>query len=517
MQEKSVRVRFAPSPTGPLHIGGVRTALFNYLFAKKKNDKFILRIEDTDQARYVAGAEDYLLKSLEWCGIVPDEGVNIGGDYGPYRQSERKEIYLKYVKQLVEKGYAYYAFDTSEELEKKRKEYESRGETFTYNAAERNELINSLSLPAEKVEEKLKSGIPYTIRFKIPVDEELIFEDVIRGRVIVNTNTLDDKVLFKADGMPTYHLANVVDDYLMKISHVIRGEEWLPSLPLHILLYRSFGWENEIPEFAHMPLTLKPDGKGKLSKRDGDIGGFPVFPLSWTDPKTNKISKGYKESGYFPEAFINIIALLGWNPGTTQEIFSMDELIRAFSLEKVGKAGARFDPDKAKWFNHLYLQKQDPALLAISFSKILREKGVNYADIDVRKVVELIRERANFVSDFWDQGHFFFKPPEEYDQKAIKKNWKENTPGIMKELKQVLSDIEISEFTTGNTEEKVKQWINKKELGMGKVMNPFRLSIVGALKGPHLFDIIVLIGKEETLQRINRALERISNEKNENS
>jgi len=512
MPEKPVRVRFAPSPTGPLHIGGVRTALFNYLFAKKHNGKFILRIEDTDQARYIAGAEDYLMQSLEWCGIRPDEGVNAGGDYGPYRQSERKEIYLKYVKQLVEKGYAYYAFDTSEELEKKRKEYESQGKTFTYNAAERNELLNSLSLSAEEVEERLKSGISYTIRFKIPVNEELVFEDVIRGRVMVNTNTLDDKVLFKADGMPTYHLANVVDDHLMKISHVIRGEEWLPSLPLHVLLYRSFGWEAEMPEFAHMPLTLKPEGKGKLSKRDGDLGGFPIFPLNWTDPKTGKISKGYKGYGYFPEAFINIIALLGWNPGTTQEIFSMDELIRAFSLENVGKAGSRFDPDKAIWFNHQYMQKQDPAKLAESFSEILKEKRIDYADINVRKVVELIRERANFVSDFWDQGYFFFKPPapEEYDQKAIIKSWKENTPGIMKELMQVLSDIKISEFTTENSEEKVKQWINDKELGMGKVMNPFRLTIVGALKGPHLFDIIALIGKEETLVRIEKGLQDIN-------
>ena len=509
MPEKPVRVRFAPSPTGPLHIGGVRTALFNYLFAKNHNGKFILRIEDTDQARYIAGAEDYLLESLEWCGIVPDEGVNTGGDYGPYRQSERKEIYYKYVKQLIEKRYAYYAFDTSEELEKKRKEYESRGETFTYNATERNNLSNSLSLSAEEVEEKLKSEIPYTIRFKIPVNEELIFKDVIRGRVVVNTNTLDDKVLFKADGMPTYHLANVVDDYLMKISHVIRGEEWLPSLPLHVLLYRSFGWEAEMPEFAHIPLTLKPEGKGKLSKRDGDMGGFPIFPLNWTDPKTNKISKGYKGYGYFPEAFINIIALLGWNPGTTQEIFSMNELIRAFSLENVGKAGARFDPDKAIWFNHQYMQKQDSAMLAESFSEILKEKEIDAEDKYVREVVKLIRERASFVSDFWDQGHFFFKPPEEYNPKAIKKSWKEDTPGIMKELIRVLSEIEISEFTTENTEEKVKQWINKKELGMGKVMNPFRLSVVGELKGPHLFDIIALIGKKETIARIKTGLQNI--------
>lgn len=509
MLKKPVRVRFAPSPTGPLHIGGVRTALFNYLFAKKHNGQFILRLEDTDSSRYVAGAEEYISKSLDWCGIKPDEGVNIGGAYGPYRQSERKEIYFKYVKQLVEKGNAYYAFDTSGELEKKRKEYESRGKTFTYNAAERNNFLNSLSLSAEEVEQKLNSGFPYAIRFKMPVDEELVFEDIVRGSVMVNTNTLDDKVLFKADGMPTYHLANVVDDHLMKISHVIRGEEWLPSLPLHVLLYRSFGWEAEMPKFAHMPLTLKPDGKGKLSKRDGDLGGFPVFPLSWTDPETNKVSKGYRESGYFPEAFINIIALLGWNPGTTQEIFSMDDLIRAFSLEKVGKAGARFDPDKAKWFNHYYLQKQDPDKLAKSFSEILKDKGINTEDNYVRHVVELIRERANFVSGFWDQGHFFFKPPEEYDPKVVKKIWKEDTPGIMKELIRVLSNIKITEFSAGNTEEKVKRWINDKELGMGKVMNPFRLSVVGALKGPHLFDIIALLGKEKTLQRIDIALEYI--------
>ncbi|MCK4466194.1 MAG: glutamate--tRNA ligase [Bacteroidales bacterium] len=507
MPEKPVRVRFAPSPTGPLHIGGVRTALFNYLFAKKHNGKFILRIEDTDQARYVAGAEDYLLESLEWCGIVPDEGVNIGGDYGPYRQSERKESYNKYVKQLVEKGYAYYAFDTSEELEKKRKEYESRGETFTYNAAERNNLSNSLSLSADEVEGKLKSGIPYTIRFKIPVDEELVFEDVIRGRVMVNTNTLDDKVLFKADGMPTYHLANVVDDHLMKISHVIRGEEWLPSLPLHVLLYRSFGWEAEMPEFAHMPLTLKPDGKGKLSKRDGDLGGFPVFPLNWTDPKTNKISKGYKESGYFPEAFVNIIALLGWNPGTTQEIFSMKELEKAFSIDRVIKAGSRFDPEKAKWYNQQYLRKMSNKKLAERFQNILREKGIEVDDQSVEKVCGLVKERATFVHELWDHAWFLFKAPEEYDPKAVKKSWKEQTPGIMKELYEVLSDI--TDFTSVNTEKVVRKWIEEKVYGLGPVMNAFRLCMVGASIGPHLFDIIELIGKEETLTRLNAGLRSI--------
>ena len=513
---KPVRVRFAPSPTGPLHIGGVRTALFNYLYAKKNKGTFILRIEDTDQKRFVKSAEKYIKDSLKWCGIIIDEGVGKWGgnlSKGPYRQSKRLDKYLKHINILIEEGFAYYAFDTPEELDKLRKECEQKGEAFTYDATIRGSLVNSLVLPEQEVQTKIRNMEPYVIRFKIHENIILPFKDLIRGKLKVNTSTLDDKILFKSDGMPTYHLANVVDDHLMQITHVIRGEEWLPSLPLHILLYRAFNWES--PKFAHMPLTLKPDGKGKLSKRDGDLGGFPVFPLNWTDPKTNKISKGYEGYGYFPEAFINIIALLGWNPGTTQEIFSMDELIGAFSLEKVGKAGARFDPDKAKWFNHLYLQKQDPGELAKSFRKILKEKKVDYGDVDVRKVVELIRERANFVSDFWDQGHFFFEHPEEYDPKAKIKCWKENTPTIMRELRQVL--LNITKFTTENTEYKVKQWINKNELGMGKVMNPFRLSVVGALKGPHLFDIISLVGKAETLQRIERALERINNEKNENS
>lgn len=507
----TVRVRFAPSPTGPLHIGGVRTALFNYLFARQNNGKFILRIEDTDRARYVEGAEEYLLKSLEWCGIKPDEGINIGGDFGPYRQSERKKIYLKYAQELIKNGFAYYAFDSSEDLEKKRDEYNSRGETFTYNAIERGNLKNSISLPANEVEQRLNSGEPYVIRYKMPADELLSFNDIIRGKIKVNTSILDDKVLFKADGMPTYHLANVVDDHLMEISHVIRGEEWLPSLPLHVLLYRSFGWESEMPEFAHMPLTLKPDGKGKLSKRDGDRLGFPVFPLEWKNPQTGNISAGYREEGYFPEAFINIIALLGWNPGTEKEIFSMDELIRDFTLEKVGKAGARFDPEKAKWFNHYYLQQENPVDLADSFSKFLKNKELNVKVEYVTEVIKLVRERANFVSDFWEQGHFFFLPLGEYDQKAVKKRWKVDTPAIMSELKIVLGDIEEKEFNAENTESKVKKWINEKSLGMGKVMTPFRLAVVGALKGPHMFDIISLLGKKETLERIDRALSNISN------
>jgi glutamyl-tRNA synthetase len=514
MIKKKVRVRFAPSPTGPLHLGSMRTALFNYLFAKKHKGTFILRIEDTDQKRLVKNAEKYIKDSLKWCGIIIDEGVGKRGgnqSKGPYRQSKRLDKYKKYINILVKKEFAYYAFDTPEELELIRKKYETKGKTFlyNYNAFKKDDLKNSFVLPAEEVRKKLDSGEPYVIRFKIPENEILPFEDLIRGKLKVNTSTLDDKILFKSDGMPTYHLANVVDDYLMNISHVIRGEEWLPSLPLHILLYRAFDWEDQMPKFAHMPLTLKPDGKGKLSKRDGDRLGFPVFPLQWTSPETGEVFRGYREDGYFPEAFINMLAFLGWNPGTTQEIFSMNEMIQAFSLEKVGKAGARFDPDKAKWFNHHYLQKKDPARLATSFNEILKEKKADYADIDVRNVVKLIRERANFVSDFWDHGHFFFKPPEEYDQKAVKKSWKEDTPGIMKELINVLSDIEISEFTTENTEKKVKQWINKKELGMGEVMNPFRLCIVGELKGPHLFDIIKLIGKKETLARIKTGLRNI--------
>jgi len=502
--KRQVRVRFAPSPTGPLHLGGMRTALFNYLFARKNNGVFILRIEDTDQSRYVQGAEEYIMESLDWCGIEVDEGVREGGNFGPYRQSERKPIYPKYAEKLVDTGHAYYAFDTSEELEARRKEYEARKETFIYDASIRSGMKNSLSMPEEEIQRRLDSGDPYVIRFKIPENIEVSINDLIRGEVVVNTSTLDDKILFKSDGMPTYHLANVVDDHLMKISHVIRGEEWLPSLPLHILLYRSFGWEAEMPDFAHMPLTLKPDGKGKLSKRDGDLGGFPIFPLNWTDPKTNKISKGYEGSGYFPEAFINIIAFLGWNPGTTQEIFSMDELIRAFSIDKVIKAGSRFDPEKAKWYNQQYLRKMSNKKLAERFQNILREKGIEVDDQFVEKVCDLVKERATFVHELWDHAWFLFKAPEEYDSKAVNKSWKEQTPGIMKELYEVLTGIR--DFTSGNTEKVVKNWIEEKGYGFGPVMNSFRLCIVGAAIGPHLFDIIELIGKTETLARIKKGL-----------
>lgn len=497
-----VRVRFAPSPTGPLHIGGVRTALYNYLFAKKNKGTFILRIEDTDQTRFVEGAEDYIMESLRWCGIVVDEGIREGGEHSPYRQSDRKEIYKKYADKLVDKGLAYYAFDTPEQLEAIRLEYEKKGTTFNYNSEVRGKLTNSLSLDAVDWNARLDRGEPYVIRFKMPVDEEVLFEDIIRGQIVVNTSTLDDKVLFKSDGMPTYHLAHLVDDHLMKISHVIRGEEWLPSLPLHILLYRAFGWE--APLFAHLPLLLKPDGKGKLSKRDGDRMGFPVFPLFWPYDET---AKGYREEGYYPEAFVNMIALLGWNPGTEQEIFSMDELIDAFSLERVGKSGSRFDPEKAKWFNHQYLQKRSDSRLAMEFREFLREKGFHIDIVRLEMLVSMVKERVSFVKEFWSQTDFFFKAPEAYDLEAVKKRWQENTETILGELKEVLRGID--DFSPLPLEAAVKSWIESRGYNMGAVMNPFRLVIVGSLRGPHMFDIISWIGKGETIARIEKGLSLI--------
>ncbi len=497
-----VRVRFAPSPTGPLHIGGVRTALYNYLFAKKNKGTFILRIEDTDQTRFVEGAEDYIMESLRWCGIVVDEGIREGGEHSPYRQSDRKEIYKKYADKLVDKGLAYYAFDTPEQLEAIRLEYEKKGTTFNYNSEVRGKLTNSLSLDAVDWNARLDRGEPYVIRFKMPVDEEVHFEDIIRGQIVVNTSTLDDKVLFKSDGMPTYHLAHLVDDHLMKISHVIRGEEWLPSLPLHILLYRAFGWET--PLFAHLPLLLKPDGKGKLSKRDGDRMGFPVFPLFWPYDET---AKGYREEGYYPEAFVNMIALLGWNPGTEQEIFSMDELIDAFSLERVGKSGSRFDPEKAKWFNHQYLQKRSDSRLAMEFREFLREKGFHIDIVRLEMLVSMVKERVSFVKEFWSQTDFFFKAPEAYDLEAVKKRWQENTETILGELKEVLRGID--DFSPLPLEAAVKSWIESRGYNMGAVMNPFRLVIVGSLRGPHMFDIISWIGKGETIARIEKGLSLI--------
>ncbi|MBC3759902.1 glutamate--tRNA ligase [Hyunsoonleella sp. SJ7] len=518
---KNVRVRFAPSPTGPLHVGGVRTALFNYLFAKKHGGAFILRIEDTDQNRYVEGAEQYIINALNWCGMPADESPTNPGNYGPYRQSERKAIYKKYADELIASGNAYYAFDTSEELDSHRKDHETKGKTFIYNWHNRLKLKNSLSLSEEEVQAKLDAGEDYVIRFKSPQEETLHLKDIIRGDIQIDTNILDDKVLFKSDGMPTYHLANIVDDHLMEITHVIRGEEWLPSLALHYQLYQAFGWE--APEFAHLPLILKPTGKGKLSKRDGDKLGFPVFPLEWSDPKTGDVSRGYKEDGYFPEAMVNFLAFLGWNPGTEQEIFSMDELINAFDLERVNKSGARFDPDKTKWFNHHYMQEQDNAELARAFKPIvdrnvtlsavegshgdeISPSGRNDIDVNyIEMVVALIKERATFISDFWSLSHFFFVAPTSYDEKASKKAFKEGTKAI---LAQVASIIEnIKDFTVETLQTEIKGWITSNEIGFGKVMMPLRLALVGALKGADVFDIMFMIGKGESVKRIKKVIE----------
>ncbi len=499
-----IRVRFAPSPTGPLHIGGVRTALYNYLFARKHKGVFILRIEDTDRSRYIKGAEEYIMESLEWCGIRVDEGINEGGGYGPYRQSERQAIYSKYAGELLDSGWAYMAFDTPEELETRRKDYEEQGNTFIYNAKVRETLRNSLTLSSDEVSYMLSNGVPYAIRFKMPLNEDIELNDLVRGKIIVNSGTLDDKILFKSDGMPTYHLANVVDDHLMEISHIIRGEEWLPSLPLHVMLYQAFGWD--MPEFAHLPLLLKPTGKGKLSKRDGDKLGFPVFPLYW--PYGDKAS-GYREEGYLPEAFVNMLALLGWNPGTDKELFSMDELIKEFSIERVGKSGARFDPEKARWFNHQYMQIIPVEEIAADYKKIAERQGYN---IDIKRaaeLVEMVRGRVDFISELWYQTDFFFKAPEMYEEAAVKKRWKDDSPEQMKELKEVLDGVDT--FTSSETEEVVKKWIQENDYGMGVVMNAFRLLIVGELRGPHLFDIIAFIGKEETITRIDKGLKLLGN------
>lgn len=500
---KQVRVRFAPSPTGPLHIGGVRTALFNYLFAKKNNGVFYLRIEDTDQNRFVPGAEEYILEALEWLGIAPSETVGKNEKFGPYRQSERKELYKQYADQLINSGWAYYAFDTAEALDAHRKQHETDGKTFIYNWHNREKLDTSLVISKEETDKRIATGEDYVIRFKTPVNETLHLHDIIRGDIKFETNLLDDKVLFKSDGMPTYHLANIVDDHLMETSHVIRGEEWLPSMPLHSLLYKAFGWE--APEFAHLPLILKPIGNGKLSKRDGDKMGFPVFPLEW---KTEEgVSSGYRENGFFPEAVVNFLALLGWNDGTEQELFSLEELTEKFDLNRVHKAGAKFDPEKNKWFNHQYLQKQSDESLAESFKRELDKKGTSTAlsvtDEKLTKITSLIKERANFVSDFWELSDYFFVAPTSYDEKATK-NWKEETPNLMQQLISVLENI--GDFTSINIETIVKDWMTKNEIGMGKVMQPFRLSLVGALKGPHLFDIVELLGKEETIKRLEKAI-----------
>lgn len=504
MSNRPIRVRFAPSPTGALHIGGVRTALYNYLFARRAGGKFILRIEDTDSQRFVPGAEDYILESLKWCGITVDEGVGVGGPHAPYRQSERKEIYFKYAMQLIESGNAYYAFDTPEELDALRAETEAKGETFAYNATVREKLSTSLALPEDEVKMRIERGDKYVVRFKMPENEVVVMSDLIRGQVSINTSTLDDKVLYKsADSLPTYHLANIVDDHLMEISHVIRGEEWLPSLPLHYLLYKAFGWTESQPEFAHLPLLLKPTGKGKLSKRDGDKMGFPVFPLLWNAP-TGEQSRGYREDGYFADAFINMLALLGWNSGTEQEIFSMDELIASFSLERVGKSGARFDPEKAKWFNSHYLRATDNDKLAELFAPILKEQGVEADPEKIEHVVGLIKDRATFVSDFWELSSYFFVAPEEYDAKVKAKFWKQDNKLRLGELREVLASIE--NFSSENMEHTVHEWIKAKEYPMGQVMNTFRLAVVGQSKGASMFDIAELVGQQEIIGRLDKMI-----------
>ena len=511
---KNVRVRSAPSPTGPLHIGGVRTALFNYLFAKKHQGTFILRIEDTDQNRYVKGAEQYIIDALNWCGMPFDEGPNKNEKFGPYRQSERKHLYKQYVNELIASGNAYYAFDTAETLDFHRKDHEAKGKIFIYNWHNRLKLSNSLSLSVEETQAKLNAGDDYVVRFKSPQDGTLHLTDIIRGDIKIDTNILDDKVLFKSDGMPTYHLANIVDDHLMKISHVIRGEEWLPSLALHYQLYQAFGWKT--PEFAHLPLILKPTGKGKLSKRDGDKLGFPVFPLQWTDPKTNAISRGYKEDGYFPEAMVNFLAFLGWNPGTEQEIFNLDELIAAFDLKKVNKSGARFDPDKIKWFNHHYMQEQSNEVLAELFKPIvdtnvtLSEVKGSHNDVDtnyVSMVIGLIKERATFVSDFWSLSHYFFVSPTSYDEKASKKAFKEGTKDILTQVITIINSVE--DFTVETLQTEIKGWITSNNIGFGKVMMPLRLALVGALQGPDIFDIMFMIGKAETVKRVEKVIAKL--------
>lgn len=504
MTERKVRVRFAPSPTGPLHIGGVRTALYNYLFAKQHGGDLILRIEDTDSQRFVPGAENYIIEALTWLGIHFDEGVNFGGECGPYRQSERKEIYREYVDQLLKDGLAYIAFDTPAELEAKRNEISN----FQYDASTRLLMRNSLTLSAEETTRLIEEGNQYVVRIKIEPNEDVVVNDLIRGEVVINSSVLDDKVLYKsADNLPTYHLANIVDDHLMDVTHVIRGEEWLPSAPLHVLLYRFLGWTETMPRFAHLPLLLKPEGNGKLSKRDGDRLGFPVFPLEWQDPKTGDISSGYREAGYLPEAVVNFLALLGWNPGNDQEIMSMEELVKLFSLERCSKSGAKFDYEKGKWFNHQYLQLRSNEDVATMFASVLAEKDIEAPFDYVVKVVGLVKERVNFVKELWDQSFFFFVAPTSYDEKTVKKRWKAETPAQLTELCEVLAGIE--DFTVHNTEEIVKAWIESKQYHLGNIMNAFRLALVGESKGPHIFEIVCALGKDETIERIQKAVSTI--------
>ena len=505
---KKVRVRFAPSPTGPLHIGGVRTALYNYLFARQNGGDMILRIEDTDQTRFVPGAEAYIIEALDWLGIKFDEGVHIGGDYGPYRQSDRKPMYRQYADQLIRDGWAYYAFDRPEALDAKRKEYEVQKKTFQYDCNTRGEMENSLSLPADEVQRRLDSGDPYVVRFKFPDNIDITVHDLIRGDVTMNSRLLDDKVLFKSDGMPTYHLANIVDDHTMEVSHVIRGEEWLPSAPLHVMLYKAFGWEETMPQFAHLPLLLKPDGNGKLSKRDGDRLGFPVFPLDWHNPETGEVSSGYRERGYLPEAVVNMLALLGWNPGNDQELMSMDELIKLFSIEHISKSGAKFNVEKAKWFNHEYLQKCPDALLAEMFLPQLREHGIENPDMDyVVKVCGMMKERLNFPSELWEQAHYFFQAPTEYDPKAVAKRWK---PGMTAHMAKVIEILNTVPFEYDALHQALlEDYIKGNEFNMGQIMNSLRLAVVGTTVGPDMLTLVMTIGKEETIARVQRAIDVI--------
>lgn len=500
---QKVRTRYAPSPTGFQHIGGIRTALYCYLFTRKMGGSFILRIEDTDQKRYVPGAEEYVVESLKWCGIECDEATHVGGDYGPYRQSERKEIYGKYAMQMLESGHAYYAFDTSEELDAKRNEYEAEKKVFKYGPATRMSMRNSISLGKEKTEELLAANTPWVIRLKIPAGEEVIVEDMVRGMVRVNSNEIDDKVLLKGDGMPTYHLANVVDDHLMEITHVIRGEEWLPSTPLHVLLYRALGWESTMPKFAHLPLILKPTGKGKLSKRDGDKMGFPVFPLAYEHPLKDESSTGYREIGFFPEAFVNLLAFLGWNPGTTQEIFSMEELIEAFSIERIGKSGARFDWDKAQWFNQQYIKEASGEVLA---EAVLQFAPDAYKGVDkgfLAAACDLMKERMTFLTDIWETGYFFFESPREYDSKVVRTKWKPERVPLFHQLKDQFATLD--EFSAANIEATVKIFMSEHGLGFGDVLQVFRVMLAGTKSGPSIFDMAALLGKEEVLKRMEES------------
>lgn len=505
MEDKEIRVRFAPSPTGPLHIGGVRTALYNYLFARGHGGKMILRIEDTDSTRFVPGAEDYINDSLKWLGIKIDEGVREGGEYGPYRQSERRDIYRKYVKQLLDDGKAYYAFDTPEELAKAREEHPN----FQYDASTRMKMRNSLTLPAEEVKRLIDEGTQYVVRFLIEPGRDVKVDDLVRGKVVINSDILDDKVLYKsADDLPTYHLANIVDDHLMKVSHVIRGEEWLPSAPLHVLLYEALGWKDSMPQFVHLPLLLKPVGNGKLSKRDGDKLGFPVFPLEWHDPKSGEVSSGYREQGYLPEALVNFLALLGWNPGDDTELMSLDELTEKFSFDHCSKAGAKFDYKKGEWFNHEYLMRLSDEEVGELLKPILKEKRIEgYSDEYISRAAGMVKTRINFPKDIWEQADFFFRAPESYAEKDIRKRWKPETPAIMEELIGVLEGID--DMTSANAEKIVLGWIADKGYHLGNVMNAFRLAVVGACRGPHMFDITELMPREEVIARIRKAIENI--------